>query len=311
MTASPASASPGGSPAPSASPGQGSPQGAGQGQGGSPQDGSFDVQTAWKEARAARQEAGKLKEIFSKQSKDLEGLSEDRDTVRKMREVFSPKKETAPDPIEGLTEQLDYYLETAMDLKAKGQSIPLTTNLAVQSFQTMIAQQKAIQALTQQITELKGGLDKANNPEAPVNNMAYAQLESFMTSAIDGLYGNEPGSHAVKGQIYDATVRLIQANLKELQAKAPQEWDRVRRNPQDLQKIVNAAIKQLVPPRAYSILEKEQIQNTPMHEGELWQAWNDLKEMRPKMEPQKYEQLKGQIRRDILEAQQKSRGRRR
>lgn len=311
MTASPASASPGGSPAPSASPGQGSPQGAGQGQGGNSQDGSFDVQTAWKEARAARQEAGKLKEIFSKQSKDLEGLSEDRDTVRKMREVFSPKKETAPDPIEGLTEQLDYYLETAMDLKAKGQSIPLTTNLAVQSFQTMIAQQKAIQALTQQITELKGGLDKANNPEAPVNNMAYAQLESFMTSAIDGLYGNEPGSHAVKGQIYDATVRLIQANLKELQAKAPQEWDRVRRNPQDLQKIVNAAIKQLVPPRAYSILEKEQIQNTPMHEGELWQAWNDLKEMRPKMEPQKYEQLKGQIRRDILEAQQKSRGRRR
>ncbi len=310
MTASPMSASPAASPAPSASP-QGSPQSAGQPSGGNPQDAGFDVQTAWKEARAARQEAGKLREVFSKQSKDLEGLSEDRDTVRRMREVFAPKKEAAaPDPISGLEEQLDYYLETAMDLKAKGQSIPLTTNLAVQSFQTMIAQQKAIQALTQQITELKGGLDKANNPEAPINNMAYAQMETFMTSAIDGLYGK---NQTAKAQIYDATVRLIKANLTELQTKAPQEWDRVRRNPQDLQKIVNSAIKQLVPPKAYSILENEQLQNTPLKSQEVWGAWEELKELRQqgKINPEQFSKMQVQIRRDFLEAQKNERSRRR
>ena len=304
-----ASASPGGSPAPSASPGAGAPSSQSQGS-----DAGFDVQTAWKEAKAARQETGKLREVFSKQSKELEGLSEDRDTVRRMREVFSPKKEaSAPDPIAPLEESLDYFLEAAMELKSKGQQIPLTTKLAVESYQTMIAQQKAIAAQNAQIAELKALVERANNPEAPVNNMAYAQMETFMTSAIDGLYGNEPDQQAVKGQIYDATVRLIQANLKELQTKAPQEWDRVRRSPGDLQKIVNAAVKRIVPPRAYSILEKEQIQNTPLDSKEIYDAYTDLKAMRQsgKISDEKFAQLLPQIRRDYLEAQGKERGRRR
>ncbi len=309
MAAAP-QASQGGSSAQSASQGQGTGQGAGQAQGGDGGgDAGFDLQKAWHEARTARQETGKLKDTFTGFNKKLEGLDEDRDTLKRLKGAFAPEpKETKRDVIGSLQEQLDYYLESAIEMKAKGTSIPLTTNLAVQSFQTMIEQQEAIQALHQQIAELKGGLDKANNPEAPVNNMAYAQMETFMQSAIDGLYGNDQGSQGVKGQIYDATVRIIQANLTELQKQAPQEWDRVRRSPQSLQKIVNAAIKQLVPPRAYQILEKEQLQNTPMNQGELWAAAREAKQIQ---DPVKRQEVIAMIRRDILETQARDRAKRR
>ncbi len=299
-------ASQGASAAPSGSQGSGAPQGGGapqQGQGG--QDSGIDIQKAWREAREARQETGKLKSVFDKK---LEGFDEDRDTLKRLKGAFAPAKEAAPDPIADLTGSLDFFLENAMEMKAKGTPIPLTTKLAVESFQTMIAQQQAIQELTNQIKELKGGVDRANDPESPVNNMAYAQMETFMTSAIDGLYGNDPQSQGAKAQIYDGTVRLVQASLKELQNKAPQEWDRVRRQPQMLQQIVNAAIKKMVPPRAYEILEQEQLKNTPMQEGELWAAFREAKQIQ---DPTKRRDLIREIRQDILEAQARSRSRRR
>lgn len=308
MTASQASS--GASPAPSASQGgaPAAPQSRGAPQDGSGRDPGNDIQKAWHEARAAREETNKLRDLFGKQAKDLDGFQEDRQAVQKMRDVFAPKKESAPDPVAGLEEQLDYYLETAMELKARGQSIPLTTNLAVQSFQTMIAQQKALAQQSEQIAELRALVQQANSPERTINDQAYGQMETFMQSSIDALYGKEPGA---KAQIYDAAVRVIRANLQELQKQAPQEWDRVRRNPKDLQAIVNAAIKKLVPPRAYSILEDEQVRNTPMHEGELFQAWRELKAQKERMDPRQYRELSGDIRRSILEAQAKTRGRRR
>lgn len=257
----------------------------------------FDVSEAIQEARRARAEGHQLKSAFDKQSSELKST---RETVDKIRDVFAPKQEAAPDPVADLEEQMDYYLEQAMEAKSRGQPIPLTTNLALRFFQSQIENHKTQQALQAEIQRLKGGVDHATDPETPVNNMAYAHMENFLQQSLDSMYGVDEHSTGVKRNVYQGVVNMLQADLKELQKKAPHVWDQVRRNPQQLQQIVQKAVARLVPPKARSIIEQEQLQNTPMKEGELWAAFREAGEIK---DPARRLEVRKAIRQDILDMQ--------
>lgn len=286
-------ASQGGSSAPSASPqGQGTPTAS---QGGDAA--GFDVTHAMQEARRARGETQSLRSNFDKR---FSAMDEDLATVRKLRETFAPPAPKTADPVQHLEEQMDYYLEQAMEAKAKGVPMPLTTNLAIQSFQNLVALHNQVAEFKKEIAELKSGVNQANDPQAPINNMAYATMETFLQSAIDGMYGDNPASTPIRSSIYKAAVDMIGANLKELQTKAPAQWDRVRRNTNELQKIVNSAIRQLVPPKAMELMQHDELQNTPMQEGELWAAFREADTIKDANERRR---VRTAIRQDILELQ--------
>jgi molybdopterin converting factor small subunit len=252
-----------------------------------------------KEARRARADTHSLRSNFETKFK---GIDEDLSTVRKLRETFAPQeqKPSKADPIDALEQQIDYYLEQAMEAKTKGSPIPLTTNAAIQSFQNLIELHKTVQEYRKELDELRSGMNQANDPQMAINNMAYATMETFLQSAIDGMYGNDPAQGGVRESIRRSAVDMIGAHLKELQAKAPAQWDRVRRNSSDLQKIVNTAIRQLVPPKAMQLIENDTLQNTEMKSSELWQAWREAEGIK---DPQERRRIRTMIRRDILEAQ--------
>lgn len=263
MEAAPAQ-SPVSSPASSPSPTQGGEAG-----------GSFDFNEAFSEAKRARAEASQLRSAFDKQAKEYSGTKETLDRVQK---AFNPDKaEAAPDPVADLEQQMDYYLEQAMEAKQRGQPIPLTTNLALRFFQAQISNHKTIEQLNDKIAKLEGGVNQATDPQAHVNNMAYATMENQIQRSLDQLYGTGDESFATKQGMYQSVVKMISSNLKELQSKAPGKWDQVRRDPNSLNKIVSQAVRSLIPPKALGLIEQDHLQNTPMSKGELWAAFREAK----------------------------------
>lgn len=219
----------------------------------------------------------------------------------KLEKAFAPEEQSAgPDPIAAIEEQLDYYLEQAMEAKQRGQAIPLTTNLAVRTFQAQIENIKFQQEIREELQKLRGGLDHANNPETPVNQMAYGQIDNFLRSSLDQLFGEEQTSLPTKQRMYQAVTSALVTDLQELQRRAPQQWDMLRRNPAKLQAAVNHALKAHVPPKAMALIEQEQLQNTPMSTGELWAAFREAKQIE---DPKKRREVTTRIRQDILLSQ--------
>lgn len=309
-----APASSGGSSAPSVNSSPQSGSGGAGGAGGSHaphpshggEGGGFDPSAALQEARRARQEAQSLRSTFDKRDTEFRQTKE---TLDRVRQAFVPEEQSkAPDPIADLEEQMDYYLEQAMEAKARGGGIPLTTNLALKFFQSQIENHKTQQQLLQEIAALKAQTEKANSPDRTVNDHAYAQMEGQIQNALDSLYGDDQGSLGTKRTVYQGVVQLLQADLTELQQKAPHKWDMLRRNPQELAKIVQSAVQRIVPPRAMQIIQQEQLQNTPMKEGELWAAFREADNIK---DPNERRRIKTQIRQDILETQINRRNRRR
>ncbi len=292
---------------------EGSPQGAGAP---APQSGAgssnssagqastgsgFDAQEAFNEIRQTRAQTSKLASAFDSHRKET---GEDRDLLKRIKEAVAPPKEEAADPISDLEGQMDYYLEQAMEAKQRGQAIPLTTNLAIRFFQSQIENIKTQELLRNEIKALRGGVDHANDPQTPVNNMAYSQMETFLQQSLDNLYGADEKQLGTKRRIYQAVTSSLVQDLKQLQQQAPAQWDMLRRNPMKLQKVVNQALRDIVPPRAMHLIEQETLQNTPLSEGELWAAFREAKELMAK-DPKKSIELQRDIRRDILEMQQR------
>lgn len=303
-------ASSGASPAPSANPSGSQPQGGSGAPSPSPggQGGGFDPTEAIREARQARQENSRLRSSFDSHSQEFNKTKE---TLDRVRQAFVPEeRNAAPDPVADLEQQMDYYLEQAMEAKARGQAIPLTTNLALRFFQAQIENHKTQKALLDQIAELKGGVDQANDPQKSVNDFAYAQMENQIQNQLDQLYGTDPRQQGTKANVYSSVVNTIQQDLLELQEKAPHVWDKVRRNPQQLAKIVQGAVQSIVPPRALELIQNEHLQNTPMSEGELWAAWRQV-DKRTDLTPVQRQQLKEDIRVDLVQVKYGSKGRRR
>lgn len=253
------------------------------------------------EARNARKEARQFRDSFDQK---FQGVEKDLQDVRRLREVFSPQQQQqqaeAPNPVEALEAQIDYYLEQAMEAKAKGTPMPLTTNAAIQSFQNLIQLHQSIAEFKKEIAELKSGMNQANDPNTAINNHAYTTMDNFLQNSLDAMYGNDPNAVGVKQSMYGAASARVVAHIKELQRAAPAQWERIRRNGQDMQRIVNAVVRDIIPPKAMQIIEQDELQNTEMSTQELWKAWREADSIK---NPQERQRIRTMIRRDLIQQQ--------
>lgn len=290
-----------GAPAPNGSSGNGAAPPGAPGAGG---DQGFDPRAAIAEIRRARGDTQKLQTAFDSHRQETAG---DRETLTRLKAALSPETGPAagPDPIAALEGQMDSFLEQAMELKAKGQQIPLTTQIALNFYQSQIENLKVIAKLKEEIGELKGGVDRANDPEAPVNNIAYTQMDTFLQQSLDNLYGTNSEQLKTKRRVYATVTEALSEDLKALQKTNPGQWDMLRRNPMKLQQVVNDVLRTIVPPKAMQMIEQEELENTPMNAGELWGAFREAQQLfkNAKNDEQKQRALGLQrtIRQDILD----------
>lgn len=265
---------------------------------------NFDPQAALSELRRARGETQKLATAFDSHKKEV---SSDRELLQRLRTALSPEETPkGKDPIAHMEGELDTFLEQAMALKQRGQEIPMTTQLALNFYQGRIEDLKTIAELKKQVVDLKGGVDRANDPEAPVNNIAYTQMDTFLQQSLDQLYGTDPKQTPVKRQMYNSVSATLADELKAIQKADPGRWDMLRRNPGQLQSKVNEVLRSIVPPKAMQMLEQEELENTPMSMGELWGAFNEARarfaNAKNDGERQEALGLQRMLRKDILEA---------
>ncbi len=262
----------------------------------------FDPQQALSELKRARGETQKLATAFDSHKKET---ASDLQLLQRLKTAFNPEAPKGVDPIEHIQGEYDSFLDQAMELKSRGQQIPMTTQIALNFYQSQIENLKTIAELKKQIGDLKGGVDRANDPEAPVNNMAYTQMDTFLQQSLDQLYGTDQKQTAVKRQMYNSVSDTLAGELKRLQQQAPGEWDMLRRNPGKLQSKVNEVLRSIVPPKAMAMLEQEELEATPLTAGELWGAFREAQTLfrTAKTEPERMKALELQrsIRQDILE----------
>ncbi len=289
---------PASAPATSSAPasGQGAPAPGGSGGHDGGGAGDFDYTEFMREAKESRRETREVKSSFDKKSKEFD---QTRETLERVKKAFAPEESEKPrDPVADLEEQMDFYLEQAMEARARGKADP-TSALALKMLQQQIESTKAIAELRAELAKSKGA--EGSGPDQIADTHAYGVMENHIGDQLDSLYGQDKRG---KSAAYQAVCTMLNADLQELKQKAPQKWAELRRNPSKLAQVVQAAIKQIVPPRAMQILDNERIQNTPISEGELWAAFRELKEQKGKMDPNIYRQRQGELRRDILQAQE-------
>jgi len=252
--------------------------------------------------RELQETQGSMRKLMEDFGKERDTAKSDRETLQRLRQALAPEGEGQgkgqKDPTAKWEQQLDYYLAEAVEAEKRGQGIPLTTNLAVELFNGKIEAYRREQELMATVKELKEQMQQARDPQQTINHTAYAQIDNSIQRGLDQLYG--PGDEYLdqKSAMFDAIAgqvsRLIQATAKD----DFKQWDRLRRSPQQLQRLVNEVIKQNIPPQARKILEEDHIKNTPMPMSELRQAFKEAGSIEDAQERTRIQKM---IREEILD----------
>lgn len=198
--------------------------------------------------------------------------------------------------IESLQQQMDYYIQQAIEAERKGSPIPLTANLAVQSLKHRIEYLQERETHKKEMAELKRQLREQGDPARGVDQIAYSNIDSHLSSVLATIYGPDEDTSVQR----EAISKLIVNELKDLQKTEPQAWDRIRRDQTAQKKLVNHFAEKIIPPKARQILQTDEIRRTPIGTPELINAWREAKELAAKGDPQA-KQYAEQIRSQILQ----------
>lgn len=260
----------------------------------------------YREAFAKSQkELDELRGKHGETTRTLEQLRKKSDgaeqTLNRLRQVFVPDEGNAPDPVEAevskLEQALDYYIQKGFEAEKAGSPIPLTVDNAIRQIQHQIASLRKTSQLENEVAQLKKQLGETRDPNRQLDGTAYQQMDGFLINALNTLYGPGDDSLMARNSAWTANIQQLKAEVQNLQQNHPDIWDKARRNPQQLQRMVNHVVTQSLPPRARQIVETERLRNTPITERELWAAHN---EARAKVtDPKEREKTLTQIRRAI------------
>lgn len=260
----------------------------------------FDFKRAFE---SQSKELGQTRERFGRLTQDVDGLKKEADTMRRIREALSPDSgKGAPDPTAGAIadaeKQLDYYLSEAVEAEKRGRPLPLTTNLAVQFFQSRIEHLKERADMQKELQALRQQTQQAADPQHAINVHAYSSMDSFVKQGLDSLYGRDARFGDQKRYQFDAITKQMGDELKLIMQHKPQAWEQMRRDPEVLKKFSYHFLKKNIPPAAVQIIEQENLSKTEMSSDELWSAFREAGQIQ---DPQERAQLREQIRIKILE----------
>jgi hypothetical protein len=290
-----------------AAPAQAPAQGNGQGSQGSSNAGgtasqggdagAFDYKSAFQSQNKKLQDT---ESNLHQLRQDWEGKRGDLDLVSKMKDVFSPpKSQAAESPVAGWERELDFYIEQAVEAKNQGRGIPLTANLAISHYKALIENYNIRQNLEGQLGEMKQRLEALSNPGHAMDQQAYSSFDTFIKNGLERIYGADQGTFPQRLAQFRAIGQQVAQAIKELRQKNPERWDMIRRDPREIEKLANRALRMNLPPKALQMIEQEQLRNTPMQPGELMQALREAK-IAYKDNPAELSRVSQMIRREYL-----------
>jgi hypothetical protein len=230
------------------------------------------------ELASVKEESQRNRQEFQKVSKTLDNI----------KGAFGPHAEPTVDFDAQEKEELDYYLNAALEAEKAGRPIPLTAKLAVAKYE----QSKRIRALEGKISELTKGVSTLADPETTYDNNAYAALETNVYNTIQSIYG-EFDQHVGK-----ACGEKLATEIKRIKKENPQGWNQIRSNPKHLESLAMYAVEKVIPPKAREIMKADSIKNTKMGRQDLLRALRENQEQTK--DPALRNELHKKIRRDFL-----------
>lgn len=293
--ASPASSgqSSGGSAAPSA------PQPVGGS--GAAEGGSFDYKGELERTRGELHQTRSGMESLSQKT----GAQEK--TLERLREAFDPEGggRKAQDPVAAIDAEMDEVINLAYEADKAGKPIPMTTKAYLAALQTRKDHLEFQKEIRDQMKALTGKADAANDPQVAVNRQAYGNMDSFVQQGLDQVYGLDESYRGVKANQFTAITKMMTSEIRAIQKSNPDAWERIRRDPNQQRAFVNHYLRQNLPPRAVEILEKENLQNTPMSQQELLNAFDEAAQIK---DQKVRADVRAKIRQEILAMKGQSRG---
>lgn len=291
----------GASAAPAAGASGASPQGSsgaqGKGQGAPAQGGGeFDYKSAFTSQNKKLQEN---ESRLGALGKEVEGYKGDRETLSKLRSIFSPDQ-GAPqkaDPVPGWEGQLDFYIQQAVEADKAGRPMPLTANLAISHYKSLIENHQVQTQYQEKIAAMERQLKNLSDPGHNINQRAFSTFDTSIQNGLERIYGTDPNSFPQRQAIFKAVGDLVAPAVNALMRNDPKKWDSIRRDPQQLENIANRALRAVLPPKAVQMIEQEHLRNTPMQMGELQAAFKEAKQIKDPVERQR---VTTAIRQDIL-----------
>ena len=184
----------------------------------------------------------------------------------------------------------DELLPHLFQLEKEGKSHPMIAKLAAQ----LKKEQEGTRAYAQKFAQLEAQIAQLSDPRAQNDDRAYGQIDDFLTTELEQVYGEAPST------LHRAVAANIAADLTRLQKEFPGKWEEIRRNPQALQKVVKHHILQIVPPQAKQAIAKQVEDATPVTLQTLNQAWNEFQQIKGRLDPHDRERVATELRRQIL-----------
>lgn len=238
----------------------------------------------YREAFARSQkELDELRGKHSETSRTLDVLRKKSDgaeqTLNKLRQVFVPEQDQTPDPVESevakLEAALDYYIQKGFEAEKAGSPIPLTVDNAIRQIQHQISSLRKTSQLEATVAKLEKQLQQTQDPQRQLDGQAYQQIDGFLVRALDTMYGTGDEALMAKNAAWTANIQQLKAEVQNLQQNHPDVWDKARRSPEKLQRLVHHIVQQSMPPRARQIIETERLRKEPITMKELWKAHSE------------------------------------
>lgn len=300
--ASPGSSGPSAGSAPAARGAPGAPSSP-RTQGGNPaaEGGDFDFRGAHERtSRELESTRGELEKLRGKADADGKVLE-------RLRSAFDPESTKGPSQKEQLESEMDEVINAAYAADKAGKSIPLTTKAYLHALQNRIDLLNFMEEMRGTTKDIGAKAEAANDPQTTVNRGAYARLDASIQRGLDQLYGMDDSSAPTKSHLFKAVTGQVIDYIKKLQKAKPEVWDRIRRDPGELDRMALHYLKQTLPPQAVRMMEQQNLQNTPMTEGELMRAFQEAEEIQ---DPKQRRSVRDRIRGEILELRYGSKSKR-
>ncbi len=260
-------------------------------------------------------------QAFKQQSKTVDqlrrSLDQSTETMGRVKRAFAgddpPEQNPLEAAIKGHEELMDYFLQQGLEAERQGRAIPLTVTLGTKLAQQGIEAEKRYAKLEAKFEKLNRSVQRQEDPNFQLTDRAAAAMEGMLQDGLSQVYGGDPSSERTRNAQFAAVAGRITEEIQDLQKNDPGTWDKIRRNPAAMRKMVNYFVQDQLPPRVREMLENQRVQDTVMTTRELHSAFAQANDARlnteNEREAEQYSNIMDSIRQEII-ARQYGKGRR-
>lgn len=206
------------------------------------------------------------------------------ETLNRIRSaVVGDEKTEDADPYESeisaINGEIEDYIAKAMEAERAGRPMPVTAKIGIENAKFRIKSLEKEREQAKKIKELEDKLGKVANPEYVNLQQLYDNTDHMVQSALNGIYPDDDQYNEVKNTQFEAITKQIGKAFAELRKDHADDFQRLRRDPQALRKLVNHFVKQNIPPVARQLMEQDEVRRKPMSFEDYFAAFREQKEI--------------------------------